>query len=223
MTLTEFQELVHVLYQGDIDYPGVSDGEYTQRTQLLKYAIGLWASEEGILWNELWKLSTPITADGSASYSVTDTDIKFIGGFVRVVDGNGQSTYYEVVTPDRFELFRNAAEKVCMFTGNKRDGRTLTFNSAPTSGSIYFPYYKEPFIPTSAAHVIEMNDPEFAVQVVLAKLHEDDGDGDRATIALQLAQQKLKAMRTLNMMTPPWQDGSVPDRDYAIGVKGFGR
>jgi hypothetical protein len=134
------------------------------------------------------------------------------------------STYYTVVKPEKAELFRNEDESICFFTGNKKIGYNLNFITAPTTAglTIEYPYYKEPYIPSAATNVFEMSDPWFAVYLSLSKLHELDGEGDRASLALAMAQSKLSAMRTRNSMAPHYQDNYVPDRDFEVGRGGFG-
>ncbi len=102
-------------------------------------------------------------------------------------------------------------------------GFTLHFLSAPTAGlTIDYPYYKDPFIPSTTAHVIEMSDPWFAVYFALAKLHEYDGEGDRAILALTQAKGRLDAMKTQNAVAPNFQEDYVPDVDFEAGTGGFG-
>jgi hypothetical protein len=228
MTLQEFQDIVHFLYQGDTNTPTESTTDWDVREGLAKVAIHTWDNEKGILWNELWKMLSN-ASDGDKTIVVATTkydcptDFRFPGGYVRLVDSSGNSDYYQVVSPEKAELFRNEDEEICFFTGNKKDGFDLNFISAPTAGlTIEYPYYKESYIPSVAANSFEMSDPYFAVYFTLSKLHELDGEGDRATLALAQAQLRLSNMRTRNVMTPYLQDNLVPDRDFDSGKGGFG-
>lgn len=228
MTLQQFQDILHSLYQGDTDAPTSTDTAWTHRVNLLKAAIGAWNGEKGILWNELFTMLSD-ASDGDKTV-VADTleydcpvNFRFPGGFVRTFATGGASTYWKVMSPQKAELIQGQALNVCFFTGNANSGYTLHFVSQPQAGhTIDYPYYKTPFEPSSAAHVLEMSDPYFAVYFVLSKLHEIDGEGDRAIKAFNEAAAKLSGMRTTNEMPAWFQDNNTEDRDWATGSGGFG-
>lgn len=230
MTLQEFQDELHAEYQGDDDTPSSSDAEWTTRLRFLKGAIREWAGEEGITWSELWKLLSDNTAGDGDKTVVAATleydcpaDFDFPGGFVRTTDANGQHTYWEVMTQERSELFKNESVQACYFTGNQSDGYVLHFMQQPTAGdTIEYPYYKTPTIPSGASDVIEMSDPLFAIHWCLFKMHKIDGEGDQAITEFRLAQSCMKKMRTKNILPVFLQENKVPDRDLDLGTGGFG-
>jgi hypothetical protein len=229
MTLSEYQTILHTLYQGDDSTPESTSTDWAVRLNLLKTAIAAWDNEKGVLWNELWTQLAD-AADGDKTVAASDvdygcpSDFRFAGTYVRTTDSSGNHTYWTVVKPEKSELFKNEDATICWFTGNKKTGFGLHFGKQPTAGhTINYPYYKEPFEPSSAAHIIEMSAPYFAVYFALAKLHELDGEGDRALLALSQAEAQMQSMRTRNMMAPHYQDNYVPDRDFEIGVPGFGK
>lgn len=232
MTLTNWQSLLHKLYQGDTDVPTSSEEAYTVRTALLEMAIRTWDGEEGILWRELWKQlsdasdGTKTTVASTTTYNCPSDMRRFLGGYVRTTDSAGTHTFYPVVEQHKAELFLNEDEELCWFTGSytgSAGGFVLHFLEAPTAGlTINYPYYKVPTYPSSASDVIEMSDPLFAIEMALAKLHELDGEGDRATLALAKATSRLKAMKINNAMPGWYQDNYAPDRELEIGVSGFG-
>ena len=230
MLLSDWQSVVHELYQLDSSVPGSSDEDYTVRTNLLKTAIALWSGEEGVLWRELWlDLSdaadgTKVTAAATTKYSCP-SDFNFPGGFVRTKEDGVNWTFWKVYDQPKSELFKNPTllEAFCWFTGNKKVGFSVNFSKQPTPGvTLDYPYYKDPFIPSSSSDVIEMSDPYFAVYYALSKLHENDGEGDRATVALAVAESRLAAMKARNAMMPSYQENYVPDRDLELGISGFG-
>lgn len=221
MTVQEYQDLLHVMYQGDTDTPSSNDDDWEIRLSLLGYGIRMWNSTKGILWNELWDVDTSETGNGVLTQFNCATDFRFGGGFVETVNSSGQKTYWKVIKPEKAEF---TTGMFAYFTGNKSSGFKVNFSSAPTSGdTIRIPYYKEATIPTQAADVIEMSDPMFAVNITLSKLHELDGEGDRSSLAFALADGLLDGMKTLNIMSPFMQDNATPDRDYGTGVPGFGQ
>ncbi len=223
MTLTEFQTKLHELYQLDSSVPASTEEDYAVRTNLLETAINLWFNEEGTMWRELWTQATGTT---TTSTTITlPTDFKFPGGFFRTKNDGVNWQYWPILDQPKSELYKNITNQpqFAWITGNKKAGFTLNLSVAPTNGVAYdLPYYKEPVIPSAGGDVIEMSDPFFAIYVALSKLHENDGEGDRATLALQIADTRLKSMKFLNSKAPSYQDNAVPDRDMELGSGGFG-
>lgn len=226
MTLNQFQQYLHALYQGDSNTPESGDDDFTYRTSLLVSSIHDWDNEPGIFWAELWKMNSTAqtqTTNGVATTFTASTDFRFPGGFVRLVNSSGNSTFYKVKRAQEIELLRNQTEEVCWFTGNEKDGFTLNFLSAPATGlTVDYPYYKKPYEPSTGSHVIEMADPWFALYTALAKLHEQDGEGDRALLALQKANSRMANMRIRNELPVWFQENSIPDRNFSTGSGGFG-
>lgn len=228
MTLTEFQTYLHSLYQGDGDTPTSSSDEWLHRRNLGHAAVAMWEQEPGMLWDELWSnLSDSATGDKTATtstlvYDMPD-DYSFLGAYVRTTNAAGQHTYYEVIKPEKAELYKNASIVACYVTGNESSGFKLNFCVQPAVGdTINYPYYKKATAPTATTDVFQMRDPWFAVYFALAKLHEFDGDGDRANVSYAMATERLRSMKIKNSMLPHYQENSVPDRDFSSGRGGFG-
>jgi hypothetical protein len=184
---------------------------------------------QSIFWKELWKMLSDAADGGKTTLAATiqyntPSDFRFPGGFVRLKDSSGSSSYYSVISPEKAELLRNETEEVCFFTGNDSATFHLNFITAPTAGlTIEYPYYKIPTIVSSPSDKFEMSDPWFAVYLALAKLHEYDGEGDRAGVALAKASGLMKAMKNKNNTAPYMQENYVPDRDFEVGRQGFGK
>lgn len=229
MTLSEYQTALHSLYQGDTSTPTSSDdNEWTVRTELLKAAINAWDNEFGIMWDELWT-NLSDASDGDKTINASDldydmpTDFRFLGGYVRTYTDDGNETYWQVYSPERASMDENKDPKACYVTGNKKSGFDLHFLAQPTaSDTLEYPYYKEPFEPSSGTDVIEMSDPYFAVYYALAKLHEQDGDGDRANLAIATANEHMNNMRVRNDMAPNNNPNRVEDVDFLLNKTGFG-
>jgi len=227
MTLTEFQTQLHSLYKGDGNTPSDGTTKWNHRENLLAAAINLW-DNQGYLWNALWGTLAD-ASDGDTTIAASTltydmpTNFRFLGSYVRTTDASGGHTFYEVIQPQGAEPFKNTSANKCFVTGNKSAGFDITFLSQPGTGeTINYPYYKEPSEPSAAADVIEMNDPYFAVYFALAKLHEQEGAGDRARAAYSMADGKLKQMKTRNMMLPHDQTNRAVDDSFNKGVGGFG-
>lgn len=227
MTLDEFQANLHALYQGDTNTPTSSEDDYTYRTSLLKAAINDWNSEKGIQWAELAKWNTDSqtqTTDGTTVRFACYSDFAYPGGYVLLKNSSGQYAKYDVIPPQKAQLYKGTTGTKCWFSGNAKDGFYLNFISAPATGyTIEYPYYKTVYVPSSAAHIIEMSNPWFAVYTALSKLHEQDGEGDRAILALQKANNAMGDMRVKNDFPLWFQDHAVDDRDFVGGSGGFGK
>lgn len=229
MTLDEFQTALHTSYEGNTSTPTSSDAEYTVRTELLKASINAWDNEPGILWNELWT-NLADAADGDKTINASDldydmpTDFRFLGSWVRTYTTDGNETYWQVFTAERAAMDENRDPKACFVTGNKKAGFDLHFLAQPTaSDTLEYPYYKEPFEPSSGSDVIEMSDPYFCVYHSLAKLHEQDGDGDRANLAIATANQHMQNMRIRNDMAPNLNPNPVDNPTNLKSGFGFGK
>ena len=226
MTLQEFQDELHWAYQGDEDTPASSpvSSEWTSRLRGLKMAIREWASEKGITWAELWTTLTQAATGDKTVLAATLTydcpdDFAFPGGFVNV-----GTSYWKVLKAEKAALYANESMQAVYFTGNASSGFVLNFLQQPTVGdTINYPYYKTPATPSATTDVIEMSDPLFAIYHVLSKMHEIDGEGDRAIKALRQAGAKMDGMRTLNIMPAFLQDNAIQDRQQdGEGADGFG-
>lgn len=227
MTLDQFQATLHALYQGDNNTPTSSEDDYTYRTSLLQAAIDDWNDEKGIMWAELAKWNTDSqtqTTNGVTKVFACYSDFVLPGGYILLKNADG--TVYakiDVIPPQKAQLYKASGSQAAYFTGNDKDGHNLNFINAPISGyTIDYPYYKAPYKPASGSQIIEMQKPMFAVYTALSKLHEQDGEGDRALLALQKANNAMASMR-INNDFPIWfQDHAVEDRDFVQGSGGFG-
>ena len=237
--LTDLQQKIHRIVELNVDYPDSSDDEYTLRTGLLNDHIDAWEKEEGVEWDSLWVLAS-FTSSSAASYALSGvspaiTNMRYPGGFVDLVDSSGGSTYWEVIKPEEVRLrtnnatawdyqYTNEQTRWCYFLGDPQAGFTLYFNPnfIPGTGTIKFPYYKKATRLADAGDKPQMSDPEFLVHSVASDVlaQEDPGEADKH---LQIAQSKLKSMKTQNMMAPHWQINRVQDRSGHLSGSGFGK
>jgi hypothetical protein len=229
MTLAEFQINLHRKYQGDNSTPTAGTEDYIVRTSLLEEAINVWAGEDGILWNELWTtLADAADGDKTVVASTLDydcpTDFTFLGSWVRTTNADGGHTYYQVVAPHIAQAYLNQPVKMCYVTGNTSAGFVLHFIQQPTEGeTINYPYYKTPSIPSGSTDVIEMSDPWFCIYYALSTLQQNDGEGDKASLNLSLAQGRLSTMRVKILMLPWNQPDQIHDYDFFTTNTGFGK
>jgi hypothetical protein len=233
MTLTQFQAIVHSLYAGDAETPDSSSKEWTVRLNYLKAAINSWDTEVGMLWNELFTtLEAAATGDKTATSSTlvydAPDDFRFLGGYVVSVGSDDQRTRWGVYAPEKANVLEGTGiigidDGNVFVTGNPKTGYKINFSSQPTVGdTIDYAYYKTAFEPSTGSDILEMSDPYFAVYFTLSKLHEQDGQGDRATFAMSQAESKLAAMKTLNAMLPNYQANNLENPTILRTGAGFG-
>lgn len=222
MTLTEAQQLLHSLLEFNTDYPSEGDEDWEVRTQLFNSAIRTWENLEGVQWRELFAdLSDASDGDteteaNEATYDAP-SDFRAPAGFLTLGTGDS-AVYYQQLPEYKKALDWSASDKFYYLTGNQATGFKVHLHPTPTTvATINYPYYKQAASLSDTTDAFEMADPEFAVYWALAKLQEEEGGGD---IALQIAQQKLNAMKTANLMMGWYQNGQMNGFDVGGG---FGR
>ena len=237
MTLTQAQTILHALYTGDDQTPASSDAEWTVRAVFLNAGINAWDTEIGMIWNELWTTLAD-AGDGDKTINASDllytapTDIRFLGGYIETFTNSNQRTKWRVVKPEKAALLDGDSIEVVVgfteghvwLTGNKKAGFVINFSSQATAGdTLDYPYYQDPTTLSGVSDVIEMSDPYFAVYFALSKLHENEGAGDQAAFAMGQAEEKLKGMKTLNAMAPPFQLNGAENSTILRTGRGFGK
>lgn len=223
-TLDDILKMTHRKAEGNVDYPTSGEDDYTLRLGLINDYISVWEREEGTLWNELWKVAS-FASTGATSYALSSSvaDMRFPGGYVEVVDTSGASLYWDVIPVEEVRLKTNNGDRYCYFTGDPQNGFTLYFNTNqyPSGGTIKFPYYKKANWLANASDKPEMSDPMYLVHAVTSDLKSSDDPGE-SDKQWQLAQSRLRAMKTLNLMDAPWTSSRVEDRSAVRYGSGFG-
>jgi len=219
MTLQQVLQQIHVLAEGNIDYPGTSEDLYLTRLKRVEMAIRNWEKEEGVFWNELFtSLANASDGDktivsGTSEYS-TPSDFVFPVGYLRLVDSSGNSNYYKLIKPGDVQVFDKSSAKVWYVTGNKSSGFTIHVLPSPGSDdngkTISYEYYKDATIPTSTSDVIEMSDPMYIVYWAASEELKEENPGV-SDYYMQVAINKLNAMKTANDTPVWWQEIGVKD------------
>lgn len=203
---------IHRITIGDSDYPSSGDDEYDLNLGLINDFIDEWQNEEGILWNELWKeASFASTSATSYDLSSSVSDLVFPGGYV-TLESSG-ATYWEVKKLEDVINLTNNQGHWCYFTGDPQNGFTLHFNPNcyPGDGTIKFPYYKKATHLSDTTDLPEMSDPTYLVHMVASQNLAEDDPGSSDT-HFEIGQAKLRAMKTKNLMSPPWQSDRLQDK-----------
>lgn len=217
--LTDAVKKLNTLYNSSSTPPNPGEEDYLIWTDLLSAAISLWENEEGMLWNQLFvKLAD--AADGDkvtttgTSY-VTPTNFKFPNSaYVYLGDGT-QKTAFKVLKQQDVSLYANDTGNWCYFLLDTTPTLEFNPNLTLTAGqTISYNYYKYANDVATGTDKFDMSDPMFAVYYALSELKKEEGD----ISALQIATQKLEAMKTLNYMTAENQENTTIN---AVGA-GFG-
>ena len=213
-TTADILQAIHRIVVGDTDYPSSGEDDYDLRLGLVNDYIKEWEDEEGTLWNELWKMAS-FSSTSASSYDLSSTvsDLNFPGGFVELVSSTGGSSYWDVKKLEDVRLLTNDQTPWCYFLGNPQSGFTIYFNPncVPGSGTIKFPYYKQATQVTEGTDKPEMSDITYLIHMVASQVlsTDDPGESDKH---FEIGQNKLRAMKTRNMMTPPWQSDRLEDK-----------
>lgn len=231
MTETQAQDQLNILYDGDTNTPDPTDEDYLARRGLLNAAINVWELYGNTLWNELYKRlstatsGTKTTTDGTARYAAP-SNFAFVNGFVRVIDGDGNSTFYKQIQPYESHVYANRAADANYFYIDGDAGAGYFVNLMPTpnttGNTIEYEYYANGTPLTTTLSKFEMNDPYFAIYYALSRMYQIDGESGKANEALSLAEGKLTTMKKRNGTLGYYQRNQIFDRDFETGVSGFG-
>ncbi len=208
-TLDDAINYLNTLFEGDSTPPTSGEEDYEVWTSLLNVGINIWENEEGVLWRSLFTTLTA-AADGDKTTVAADhsyalpTLFQFpASAFVWLGAGN-QKIPYTIVPIEKVQLMENDSGRWCYFTET-----TLEFNPNLTiegGNTISYNFYKYATKLATGSSTFEMSDPFFAVYYALSELKKDEGD----TSPLNIATQKLEAMKTKNVM-PSWYQGNELD------------
>lgn len=230
----DFQDIFneyYTQYRGDSDIPGSDDDEWLIAIQLCNQAIRRWDRVDGILWNELFALlsdaddgdTTVVT--GLQDYEVP-SNFRKPGGWIMFLDSSGGTVKrLKCIQPYESQLYTDSSD-YAYFTGDPNNGFTLHLNPAPgTSDSgltLQYMYYKKPTTLTSAetgTTLLEMNDPNFAVQDMLANRFRNTQKWPAYQTARKDADLTLSNMVNDNAAGTNFNSFKVPD---ISGDSGFG-
>lgn len=229
---------IHVRYEGSVaSAPAPTDDDYLVRRTLANEAIARWNNVEGTLWNELW---TPSAAAPGAVLTVASnttiyplpSDFVYLGGYVRLIDSNGNPMYFKKVKQYIQDLHDADTPGFVYVTGSHNGGYNLNFfpglnNTFPSPGdvgkTIRYEYYKTPNYFGSPTDVADMADPWYIVHYVLSVLHAQDSNYDQSDKEWMIAEGLLKGMQTKNMMGSWMEDDRVMDQQFIFeNTAGFG-
>lgn len=238
--LTEQQilQIVHSMYEGNIDYPDPADDDYLVRRNIANGAILKWDMFRGTLWNELW-IPSSSAPDGEFTIALNKytykcpSDFRFISSYLRLVDANGNITFYKKIKPEDADLSDGQVCNKFYITGNARTGYFVNFlpgksntqfpASTDVGKTIKYEYYKRPAQFSDSGDIPEASNPNYFVHFILSYLFIQDDNLDASNRELGDAQDALNQMQTINSMSSWHQADEVKDGflDESSG-RGFG-
>lgn len=212
MTITECLQAIERRYEHGTDYYDATSEDFLLRLGLVNDKINMWEREAGMLWRELYT-STTDTLDANGEAVITNLHMP--SGKLVIGDD-----YYEYLSPELIqESVRYETKDLFTILGGNMTRKVKVY---PNPGAVAFtlPYYKTAttFTAGTDTAAIEMSDPYFIVHMVCSDLFMDDGDQDRASIEIQIASEKMGAMRIQNEAVPPFTNAKQEDYKFS----GFG-
>ena len=204
MNVNELQQQIHIIYEGDVDYPDdPSDEDWQIRLELINVAITEWASTPNVLWHELVELyyapyDDPLTCP-------TNFDRMYCGEIVC----NGK-TIKQINIEDSVNYQKG--DETCFYVlGNPVDGYTINLLGLelPDRPEIHYLYIKKPTRVSEGEDVSECPDSTYIVHRVVAGLCDQDSD-PRANKELTMSQTLLAQMIVRNSSPAYHSDYSYP-------------
>lgn len=223
ITLTDLENQLHVILEGDTDYPVSGDDDWDTRLALINFVINMWESEPGIFWNGLYARNEAggTIAVGDTTYNLS-ADVNLLGGFIELVLTTGDTVYVPVIKQEDAQNITAQDSKACYVTGAP-GSFVLNLTWTPATGdaeigaTIKYTYYKFATRMASASDVCEISDPTYIVDAVVSEIKKQDND-PLYPLYEQRAQAKLSAMKARDEELPFNQDNSVQDDLVGFGL-----
>lgn len=173
MDVRQILDAIHVKYEQATDSPTLQDDDGAIRLSLLQESVRRWAKDDTTRWLELFELYElgPVEV-GTRDYLI---GADFNLGDAVFLEGEDKPLDVKAV-----HQLTGKGGRFVTILGNKRAGYKVRLGWSPASDSqeigkkIVVRAYREPFIPTELDHVLEMSDPQFAINYVTAELFVND-------------------------------------------------
>lgn len=209
MNVDEIQQQIHVLYEGDVDYPSnPSDEDFQIRLRLINLAIHEWEQTPNVLWRELIQSLDDINSNaaekqvesGKNKYHCPDNLARMYEGVI-YIDG---LELIEIPIEKRQEMIKEKVKNVFYLSDNPSSGYYVNFLGVNTSSlagkNMSYSYIKTAKQMISPVDIPECSDPNYIVHRVVSELYAQDGD-PKSTKELQISQSLLSGMIVRNAAT----------------------
>jgi hypothetical protein len=136
MTLNDILVEISLDFDFTTSTPPTTSQEHSRRVKLINRFERELGRFKAYKWRFLQKSTSLSTTPNVATVSLP-SDMSYNGaeiaqdGYVRFLDGNSNTTYYQLVTLDQVKTFETS-EKLVWITGNEAVGYTLNINPTPT-------------------------------------------------------------------------------------------
>jgi len=234
--MTKFSEVFpeyYALYRGQATaVPVWPNPEYKVAIQLANAAIKIWDRTDGILWRELvtslgvQKVISPEYVNVLSSISTAaPLNMRKPPAFVRFTSPNGRITDVKVSLPENAAgINTTRSSGNIWFIGGASTGFTMqmepTLFDTLTGSTFDYVYIKKPTLLTTLADpkdiVIDMSDPTFLVQKMLAFRFQNSRNGFGYKTADSDATGALANMKLENY------SGTYGDTESSIADSGWG-
>ena len=218
MLIEEALQIVHLISQGDIDYPTSGDDEFALNLAALNALINHWETQKGISWNELYWNETGTIATNDADYTL-DTDVKWPAGLLTI---DGSPINYEKPEESHLTQAIGSIAKRFYLSGpvSQKMLEVRPTPDANLNGKTWvLPCYHiaTRFSTGVETTPIQMSDPYYAIHGAVALINVVNNP-TLAGLHQQISNEKLDAMRIANEAKPIGSTENHYDQTYS----GFG-
>ena len=207
MTISEAQNRIQALLEGDTDAPEEGSEDWDTRLALINDAIEEWGSQADVKWQELYSVDTSKTGNGVLTSFDLPDDFDHSVGNVALLDDGKYTQVNTIPSSEAHLLLGNVSDQRAYIQGNQ-----LVFTIAPGDGvTINIPYYRKPTELTDADDVIPMSKPRFVVYWTTAYIGQQSDDYARFNADMAKADDLMQQMKIDNESRGVGQANAVRD------------
>lgn len=215
MLIADAMREVYYRFEKSPDEPDNTSEDYIVRLSYANRAIRQWEHEEGMDWKELYQTITGTLVNGVCSDNVTAlASFKRPSGLLRI-----GSDRYSYVRPERVEreVTMYPSKKIYTVTGSKGSYAVNVYPAVSGTFSLDIQKNATTYSTGEETTEIEMSNPEFLIQFVVAMLYLDDNNSSQAGVEMQSATGAMEAMKLNNEKTPFYTESGEGEDDEFLG------
>lgn len=211
MLIIDLMRSIYKRFEKSSDEPDDTSEDYEIRLEYVNNSISRWENEMGIEWRELFDvLSGTTDANGLFSDQLALAYFKRPAGKLKI--GND---FYEYVRPEHVEVEQDMfpSKKIYTVLGSRGSITIQVFPAIAAAFTLNYRKHAHRYTVSSDTVEIEMSDPEYVVHDVVGMLYLDDDNGTQANVEIQIATQKMEAMKLQNELKPFNNSNVMQDAD----------